>query len=242
MREDRSASGNARMSRRSSEDAHAARRGQAKVAAISPHLDDVVLGCAGFLAAHRGATVITVTAGKPPPGPLTDHDGRSGFNEGDDVVAARRREDEAALQVFGARPVWLDFLDHQYGVQAFVSEVAAAVERELDGFQVVAFPLGLGHDDHLLTAAACVEVAHRHPEKKWIVYEDVPYRTTMGGTETALERLRAEGFTLRAARVRTAGALKQKAIGFYPSQVKGLGAHLDDARDPERYWTIKMGR
>lgn len=212
-----------------------------KVAAVSPHLDDVVLGCAGFLAAHPGATVITVTAGKPPPGPLTDHDGRSGFHEGDDVVGARRHEDEAALHVFGARPVWLDFLDHQYGVQAFVSEVAAAVERELDGFELVAFPLGLGHDDHVLTAAACVEVAHRHPGKKWVVYEDVPYRATMGGTETALERLREEGLTPRTARFRAADGLKQKAIGLYGSQVKGLGAHLEDARQPERYWSIKMG-
>lgn len=213
-----------------------------KVAAVSPHLDDAVLGCAGFIGAHPGTTVITVTAGKPPAGPLTDHDGRSGFREGDDVVGARRREDEAALLVFGARPVWLDFLDHQYGVQAFVTEVAAALERELDSFELIAFPLGLGHDDHLLTAAACVEVAHRHPEKKWVVYEDVPYRTTMGGTAMALERLHDEGFKTRAAHFRGVDGLKERAIALYPSQVKGLGDHLDDARDPERYWTIKMGR
>ena len=37
-----------------------------RVVIVSPHLDDAVLGCANFMAAHRGATVVTVFAGNPP--------------------------------------------------------------------------------------------------------------------------------------------------------------------------------
>ena len=42
---------------------------------------------------------MTRRAGTPAPG----------FEAGDDVVAARRREDEAALAALAARPTWLDF-------------------------------------------------------------------------------------------------------------------------------------
>ena len=37
-----------------------------RIVVVSPHLDDAVLGCARFLSAHAGATVVTVFAGNPP--------------------------------------------------------------------------------------------------------------------------------------------------------------------------------
>lgn len=84
------------------------------VVIVSPHLDDAVLGCGRLMAAHPGATVVTVYAGGPPvyPDPMTHWDTLAGFVAGDDVLAARREEDAAALTVLGATPSWLDFVEH----------------------------------------------------------------------------------------------------------------------------------
>ena len=207
-------------------------------AVISPHLDDAVLGCAGFLQAHRGAFAVTVMAGRPAPGRLTDWDGKCGFHEGDDVVGARRREDEKALKMLGARPVWLDFLDHQYAPEAPIAEVAAALAHACKDFEIVAIPLGLGHGDHLVTAAACREVARLQPKKRWFVYEDVIYRRTVGGTDAALAGLRAAGFALEPADFPVDMEAKRRAIDAYASQLTGLGDLIDDAYSPERYWTM----
>src|SRR5262249_20683360 len=71
----------------------------ARVIVISPHPDDAVLSCGRFLAAHPGVQVVTVFAGVParypdPPGRWTV---LSGFGAGDDVVRARRAEDDDAI-------------------------------------------------------------------------------------------------------------------------------------------------
>src|ERR1051326_50105 len=85
-----------------------------KLLAISPHLDDVALGCADLVAAHASAVVVTVVAGRPGPHELTGWRRRCGFGPDDGVVGARREEDAAAVRVLGASPVWLEFLDRQY--------------------------------------------------------------------------------------------------------------------------------
>src|SRR5436305_15085471 len=82
-----------------------------RVVVVSPHLDDAVLSCARFMAAHPGCTVVTVFAGTPPayPEPMRLWDEQSGFAPGDDVMDARRHEDCAALAVLDATPHHLDF-------------------------------------------------------------------------------------------------------------------------------------
>ena len=69
------------------------------VVIVSPHLDDAVLGCGRLMAAHPGATVVTLYAGAPAayPDPMTHWDTLAGFVPGDDVLAPRREEDAAAL-------------------------------------------------------------------------------------------------------------------------------------------------
>ncbi len=209
--------------------------------AISPHLDDVVLGCAGLVAAHPGALVVTVTAGRPVPRPpLTDWDRKCGFGEGDDVVGARRKEDEAALKLLGARPRWLDFLDHQYGPPPPHEDVVKAIAEAIEGADIVASPFGLFHEDHVLTARACYEVArHTVPRGRWLVYEDAIYRATSGRTKDALRDLRNDGFVPRAVTFPEPRE-KLKATLCYPSQVRGLGRLLEDAYCPERYWELAV--
>ena len=83
---------------------------------FSPHFDDAAMGAGHLLLAHPGSTVVTVFAGRPAryPAEPTEWDALGGFRAGDDVVAIRRTEDEAALAVLGAEHRWLEFVDHQY--------------------------------------------------------------------------------------------------------------------------------
>ena len=211
-----------------------------KLVAISPHLDDVALGCAGLVAGLPGSLVVTVIAGRPGPHELTDWDDRCGFGPGDDVMGARRQEDEAALRLLGATPMWLDFLDRQYAAgwsSPNPDAVAAALRPIAAGASLVASPLGMLHPDHVAVADACYAVARAMPEVRWVVYEDAIYRATAGATDAALARVEAEGFNLTDVAVAPA-AQKRQAIDSYTSQVKGLGDLIEDAYRPERYWTL----
>ena len=188
-----------------------------------------MLGCADLVSAHPGAAVITVTAGRPAPIPPTEW-GR------------RQAEDEAALRLLGARPVWLEFLERQYAESPSHLGVADALDEVIrnTGASVVVSPLGIVHDDHVMTAAASFEVARRRPGMRWLVYEDAIWRTTAGKTEEALARHRDAGFVLEEA-VRDfppAGSTKRAAIDCYPTQLQALGDRWRDALEPERYWSV----
>ena len=201
----------------------------------------MALGCAGFVAAHPGALVVTAIAGKPGPHPLTDWDRKCGFVQEDDVMGARRLEDEAAIAELGATTRWLDFLDRQYAdwKSPDTTKMTAALRPILDHADFVAAPLGIGHPDHVAVAQACFELARSPRGKQWVLYEDVIYRTTDGRTEEAVARLRKDGFALSEVEFLEAPH-KRQAIERYKSQVLGLGDLLDDAYRPERYWRLTL--
>jgi LmbE family N-acetylglucosaminyl deacetylase len=179
--------------------------------------------------------VVTVTAGRPGPHPLTDWDRTCGFGEGDDVVAARRAEDEAAVALLGARPRWLDFLDRQYagGTPPDPAHVAGALRRTVEHAALVASPLGLLHPDHVAVAEACAMLR----PGRWIVYEDVIYRAQGAATEERMAAFRNDGLVLEPIDVAKTPR-KRDAIARYTSQVRGLADLLEDAYRPERYWTV----
>ena len=85
-----------------------------------------------------GSTVCTVFAGAPDRYPGRGHRvgrARAGSRRGDDVVAARREEDLAALEVLGAHHLWLDFPDHQYlepDDRPTADDVAPAIAAAID--------------------------------------------------------------------------------------------------------------
>jgi LmbE family N-acetylglucosaminyl deacetylase len=216
---------------------------QPQLVAISPHLDDAVLGCAELLITHPNAYVVTVAAGKPPAGRLTEWDRACGFGAGDDVVGRRRAEDRAALERLGARPVWLEFLDRQYGRPPTCIDVAHAVDRAIAAAHaaLIAFPLGIGHADHVLTARACLRVARRIPQVRWTVFEDAIYRTDGNAVGHAIRRVHLSGFDLQPATSAHGPGLERKhsAIQCYRSQLKGLGDRWRDGLRQERYWRLK---
>lgn len=128
---------------------------------ISPHLDDAVFSCGNLIAACPTSLVITVFAGAPPDDmPAPDWDRAAGFVRASEAVHARRQEDARALAILGAEPVWLDFLDSQYGKRYGAVDIAVRLGRLLamQRHGAIVAPLGLFHSDHVLVNAACMLV------------------------------------------------------------------------------------
>lgn len=220
-----------------------------RLLAISPHLDDAVLSCAGLIAARPGAVLLTVFAGRPAPGtPLTSWDEDCGFHQGEDVIGRRREEDAAAARILGASVVWLDFLDRQYQSSPPLDAIASAIEdivRARDPGEVV-LPLGLFHSDHHLASDASLLLAARDGSRTWMAYEEAPYHTLPNAVDQRKAELEARGWRLRRApRSIDAGeqALKRQAVASYRSQLAGLATpgrlgHLA-AFGAERYWEVE---
>lgn len=220
------------------------------VVVISPHLDDAVFGCGQLLCMHPGSVVITALAGPPASyETVTGWDAAAGFGPGDDVIAARRAEDRAALAILHARPVWLDFLDDQYGNSPSVALLADGLERAIiaTGLTTIYVPLGLFHNDHKLTHAAMLRVRDRHPAFVWFGYEEPNYRLVPHLRSERLQALRAAGIIATPADVSSDGGrdAKRAAVAAYRSQLRALAAPgmpgVEDVFASERYWRLSAG-
>ncbi len=215
------------------------------VVVISPHLDDAVLSCGQLLAARPGSTVVTVFAGVPPRADelCTDWDRRCGFANAAAAIAARRAEDTRALALLRAKPLWLDFLDSQYGQTPDRDELALTLQQALRDLapDEVLIPLGLFHSDHLLVHAAADSVLRVPPSLTLLAYEDVPYRGDQEVLQRRLAQLRAAGAVCTEASLGSSehAVLKARAVDAYASQLRGLGPHGGlAAAQPERYWQL----
>lgn len=213
---------------------------------VSPHCDDGVFGCGDVIAAHPGAVVVTVFAGAAPPGlAVTRWDAAAGFRAGDDVMAARRAEDRAALAVLGARPLWLPFRDAQYGPSPRAEAIAAALAAALAAVRPAAVlaPLGLFHSDHHRAHEACMLARRGAPRATWFLYEEAMYRRLDDLAPDRVAAVRAAGLRLETTPPRrAASARKRQAVAAYRSQLRALAAPghpgVDDVFAPERLWRL----
>lgn len=228
----------------------------ARIVVVSPHFDDAALGAAYLLTTYPGSTVITVFGGRPPayPAEPTSWDACGGFVAGDDVVAMRRLEDVAAMEVLGAAPRWLEFADHQYlknEERARPDEVApelGALIRELDP-SAVFLPMGIANPDHGVTHEAGVLVRQTLLdsgfEPAWFCYEDAGYKHLPGLLAWRVAKLLKSGLwpTPAVVPVRLDMETKRAAISMYKSQVAPLQRDhaLDErlaANVPEQFWRL----
>ncbi len=172
---------------------------------LSPHLDDAVLSCGGLIAsqvaAGEGVAVVTVFAGDPGPGPLSDFAQALHrlWGVGPKPVGDRRTEDHLACGRLGASVIHLPLLDAIYRVgpanvvrydseeaifgpahpadAGLVEEICGHLFRACPLEALLYCPLGLGrHVDHRLTRMA----AERLRRPLWY-YQDLPY-AARGGT------------------------------------------------------------
>ncbi|MGE5104008.1 MAG: PIG-L deacetylase family protein [Betaproteobacteria bacterium] len=214
---------------------------------VSPHLDDAVLSCGELIASSPAALVVTVFAGRPSrPTPRTPWDAACGFGPDDDPIAARRGEDRAALDVLGARPLWLDFVDDQYGDPRPAATIAAVladtVAHEAPGEVYV--PLGLFHADHLRASEAALAVLPQFTNLAWRAYADAIYRRIEGAVDERMHALADAGIAFTPVTPRYAAeaqARKREAVACYASQLQGLRSrrHHDDVFAREAYWQVQ---
>jgi LmbE family N-acetylglucosaminyl deacetylase len=214
---------------------------------VSPHLDDAVFACGQWIASSRDPAVVTICAGRPPAGaPMTTWDAECGFLDGDDVMALRRNEDRAALDVLGAKPIWLDFRDDQYAepgtADAISGTLASVIER--DDASAVHFPLGLFHADHERASDAALMLVDRFASLAWHVYDDAIYRRIAGARDARMRELVERGFALERCTPPLDGDAarrKRDAVACYRSQLRALAtrnAH-DDVNAAEAHWTVR---
>ncbi|HHL4083318.1 PIG-L deacetylase family protein [Burkholderia sola] len=216
---------------------------------VSPHLDDAVFSCGQLLAQAPGSIVVTVFAGIPPRGmPAPPWDRRAGFRHADEAMRARRDEDRRALALLDARPVWLDFLDDQYGIPTTSAAIAARVADVIDaqpGFGVLA-PAGLFHRDHLQVQEAMLSLLRDDDASHvWRFYEDIPYRRIDGLMAGRVSGWRERGWlahpvTAPAGSGSDGVAAKAAAVDAYASQVTLLEPHMRAAlRESETIWRLE---
>ncbi|QTD94524.1 PIG-L deacetylase family protein [Burkholderia anthina] len=216
---------------------------------ISPHLDDAVFSCGRLLAQAPGSVVVTVFAGIPPrDAAAPPWDRRAGFRTADAAMRVRRDEDRRALALLGACPVWLDFLDDQYGAPAASTAIAARVAATLDAHPAsgVLAPAGLFHRDHLQVQQAVLSLLReRNASHTWRFYEDVPYRRIDGLMAKRVIGWREHGWIAHPvaapAGTRADGAPeKAAAVEAYASQIALFEPHMRaDLREPETYWRLE---
>jgi LmbE family N-acetylglucosaminyl deacetylase len=225
-----------------------------RIVVLSPHFDDAAMGAGQMLIRHAGAdtAVITVLGGRPPayPDPPSPWDALGGFRAGDDVVAVRRAEDRAAMELLGAVPVWLEFPDHQYLAEADrpkPEDVAPSLEDAIAARNPTAvfMPMGLANPDHVMTHDAGMTVRERRPQWSWFAYEDHGYKHLPGMLAWRVSKLFRSGVWPTPALVPVAAdfELKTKAIWCYASQIEplvqehALSERLE-ANVPEQFWRL----
>lgn len=126
-----------------------------RVLAVGAHPDDVELGCGGTLLAHVAAgdavTVLVMTGGEN--GPTS--------GAADEQVRLRRREQEAAARVLGARLLWGGLTDCQVvGDSTAVSVVERAIAAVEADVVYVHAPED-SHQDHRAVSAATLSAARK---------------------------------------------------------------------------------
>ena len=215
---------------------------------MSPHLDDAVLSCGGLIAAKPGTHIVTVFAGRPTAArsdEVTDWDRECGFSPGDDVVGARRTEDERACAALDTVAVWLDFVDGQYHEPAPLDAVTAALRDVVTDLapSELFIPLGLLHRDHDRTHRACRPLIGARSECAYFAYEDSPYRAARDAVDARIVELAEAGLSPRPVELDADGRspAKRDALACYRSQVGALERMWPGYGEivaEERYWRI----
>ena len=210
---------------------------------ISPHLDDAVLSCGGLIweqtQAGEVVEIWTVTAGDPPPGPVSDLVTRTHakWNTGtpSQTVALRKIEDQNAARQVGASVRHLSQFDAIYrkngeglflytedvfcpinpAENGIIEETLNQISQGLEDSDTIVCPLALGsHVDHVIVRAATERL-----KRPLLYYSDVPYLFNHENELTAV----AAGLQTRHFSVSDQGLLAwQTGIEAYDSQLLSL--------------------
>jgi LmbE family N-acetylglucosaminyl deacetylase len=214
-----------------------------RVVVVSPHLDDAVLSLGATMArpARSGTEwiILTVFAGDPDStAPASPYDRRCGFLSAADAAAIRRREDERACHILGAKPIWLPFGDSQYDLSRDPDIVWSLLEPHVYQAQALLLPgFPLTHRDHAWITKL---VLGRAPESIPIgFYAEQPYARSAVFTNGRYESVAGRALQWVSLRGSLAARFtKGRACRAYWSQFRTFGCHLPRrCLVPELFWT-----
>lgn len=227
---------------------------------LSPHLDDAVFSCGGFIweKVHRGDAVEiwTIFTSAPSPSDLTPfaQSLHARWGVGMDAMATRRTEDQQACSRLGAAYRLFDFLDciyrhfpenrmpvvrgeddlfqpHYQSEPQLVLQIAGVIGNAFPGDARMVGPLALGnHIDHQLVKEALLQV---DPGASF--YADYPY----AGSIEDIREIPLPGLQQKYLQSISSIGLKywQEAIAAYQTQTSTF---WDDVPEMERaleaYW------
>ena len=211
---------------------------------LSPHLDDVVFSCGGFIwdltTQDDFVEIWTICAADPPAEGISDFAASLHKDWGltNNPYQVRREEDQVACQILGAKTRYLDFLDGIYRYSSpgdFYYDSEAAIfggldERELTlidhlveeleteispDVRVVA-PLGIGnHVDHELVRKAANRLT-----RSTYYYADYPYAREDDGKQILRFLERSSDWSTEVFSVSDDGSTKwYQAAKAYTSQI-----------------------
>ncbi len=236
---------------------------------LSPHLDDAVLSCGGMIhhlvAQGHSITILTIMAGDPPknlPDTPIVQDLHSRWQAGYHPAAARRKEDLAAAQRLGAKPIHLPIGDCVYrtlnngdqSIALYPSEESLFGDvnpddpaftqlnaLQLPPFEVVYVPMGVGHHvDHQLVRDWGLSLQQGNITLR--LYEEYPYINDTMKIEQALTYyqdipLQSEVIYLGEDDVQA----KVDAIACYTSQISTFWSDTDEMARETRQSMIEKG-
>lgn len=207
------------------------------VLVISTHLDDAILSAGQFIAGHPAVTVLTVFAGIPDDGFVTDYDKSCGFDTSKFAMEARRNEDREATAMLGAKYIFGNLLDSQYKSDKVMDIENVIYSVLADGnYDFVVAPLGLRHPDHIAVADATLKLK---PDNLYL-YEDLPHRVT--NPELVFDRfeqLKKQGFKPSQEFIGDGAIeLKMRALMCYHSQMLRGDLNPYNLYVAERFWRI----
>ena len=169
------------------------------ILAVSPHLDDVVFSCGGYLntQARAGTRVQCLTvftrSVRNPTGFALACQLDKGLTAEVDYMALRRAEDREACRLLDVEPIYLDYReaphrgyvsapdlfagthdDDPFDAQVLSGDIALLLIN--GAYTEVLYPYGAGnHVDHLQVIAAVDPLRVRFPAIRFRQYYDMPY-------------------------------------------------------------------
>lgn len=233
---------------------------------LSPHYDDAIYSCGGTIydltqSGHE-VEILTVMAGLPDL-PLLDtpvlKDNHQRWDIGDNPVAIRRKEDEQATKIVGAKTRYFDLPDCIYrvanGEALYPTEdslwenihpddpaITALETLKFENIDMLYAPMGVGlHVDHLIVRNRAWELAQSSTFQVQF-YVEYPYLRNRQSVEEAIEYFPAT-LTLKKRSFSEIGMQhKIKAMSAYTSQIKSFWSDESDIDSEVRQTFSEKGQ
>lgn len=194
--------------------------------------------------------MITVMAGAPSIHTHDEWNSRTtGRSYAPDAIQVRKGEDAAAMQILGAKPIWLNLWDRIYlnGKSHDELTIARALTPVLmiEKVSSMVAPLGIAHGDHVTVSNACLSVAVELGIPVYL-YSDMPYALECSeAVQLRINELSRDGLEIRALdNIGATGATKKRIFKSYRSQYKpirrGHPNFEQSMAAPEQYWQVLM--